>query len=78
MIVNSKIHFYKNPKCQLNDDSLALNGVELELISILLDGDKPDYELTDEELQLHNLPDEFILEIVNRIHPEANVDCPMV
>ncbi|HIB28102.1 MAG TPA: aminopeptidase N [Candidatus Thioglobus sp.] len=72
VIVNSKIHFYKNPKCQLNDDSLALNGVELELISILLDGDKPDYELTDEELQLHNLPDEFILEIVNRIHPEAN------
>jgi aminopeptidase N len=72
VIVNSKIHFYKNPKCQLNDDSLALNGVELELISILLDGDKPDYELTDEELQLHNLPDEFILEIVNRIHPETN------
>jgi len=72
VIVNSKIHFYKNPKCQLNDDSLALNGVELELISILLDGDKPDYELTAQELVLHNLPDEFILEIVNRIHPETN------
>ena len=51
VIVNSKIHFYKNQKCQLNDDSLTLNGVELELISILLDGDKPDYELIDEELQ---------------------------
>nr|WP_138119566.1 aminopeptidase N [Bathymodiolus heckerae thiotrophic gill symbiont] len=71
-IVSSKIHFYKNPKSQAEDGSLFLNGIDLELISIVLDGEKPNYELTDQGLQLHNLKDEFVLEIVNRIHPQTN------
>jgi len=44
----------------------------LELISIVIDGDQPNYELQDEGLQLHQLKDEFVLEVVNRIHPETN------
>ncbi|SMN16535.1 Membrane alanine aminopeptidase N [uncultured Candidatus Thioglobus sp.] len=71
-IVSSKIHFYKNPKFQIESNDLFLNGIDLELISITLDGEQPDYELTDQGLQLQNLDDEFVLEIVNRIHPQTN------
>ncbi|MDC9726779.1 MAG: aminopeptidase N [Candidatus Thioglobus sp.] len=71
-IVSSKIHFYKNPKCLTNDNTLFLNGIDLELISIVIEGDQPNYELQDEGLQLYQLNDEFVLELVNRIHPEVN------
>ncbi|MBL6985296.1 MAG: aminopeptidase N, partial [Candidatus Thioglobus sp.] len=71
-IVSSKIHFYRNPKCLTNDNTLFLNGIDLELISIVIDGDQPNYELQDEGLQLYQLKDEFVLEVVNRIHPEVN------
>jgi aminopeptidase N len=49
-----------------------LNGIDLELISIVIDGEKPNYELKNDGLQLQSLKDEFVLEVVNRIHPEAN------
>ena len=71
-LVSSKIHFYKNPKYQIGDNSLFLDGVDLELISIVIDGNSVDYELSDKGLQLHHLKDEFVLEIVNCIHPEVN------
>jgi aminopeptidase N len=70
--VDSKIHFYKNPKSQDTANSLFLNGVDLELITITIAGVTPEYELTKEGLQLYDLSDEFILEISNRIHPESN------
>ena len=71
-IVSSDIHFYKNPKCQTHKNSLFLDGIGLELISILIDGQQPNYELSDKGLQLRDLADEFVLNIVNRIHPETN------
>lgn len=55
-----------------NDNTLFLNGIDLELISIVIEGDQPNYELQDEGLQLYQLNDEFVLELVNRIHPEVN------
>ncbi len=54
---------------------LALNGEELELISLKIDGvDLPDnkYEVTDELLTLTDLPDRFTLEIKTQINPEDN------
>mgnify|MGYP001594253188 CR=1 FL=1 len=71
-IVSSKIHFYQNPKSVEAENSLFLNGIDLELISILIDGEIPQYQLSDQGLQLSCLKAEFVLEIVNRIHPEAN------
>jgi len=71
-LVSSTIHFYKNPKGRANDNSLFLDGVDLELISITIDGEQPKYELSDKGLQLHDLKDDFILKIVNRIHPQTN------
>ena len=71
-LVSSKIHFYKNPKYQAGDNSLFLDGIDLELISLVIDGQPADYELSDKGVQLRHLKDEFVLEIVNRIHPELN------
>ncbi len=70
--VKSKVLYYKNPKSKDNSSELFLNGVELELVSIYIDGKTPDYELSKNGLLLKNTPNEFLLEIVNTIHPESN------
>jgi len=54
---------------------LFLNGEELELVGVVLDGrelHESEYELNELGMNLHRLPQEFILEIHNRINPEAN------
>ncbi|MEM7389076.1 MAG: aminopeptidase N [Pseudomonadota bacterium] len=52
---------------------LALDGVDLTLISLMVD-DKAydDYTLEDEKLIIHNLPESFILKIENHIDPQTN------
>ena len=52
---------------------LALDGVDLTLISLKVD-DKAydDYTLEDEKLIIHNLPESFILKIENHIDPQTN------
>ncbi len=57
------------------DESLVLNGEELQLQSVVLDGrelHKSEYELDNFSLTLHKLSENFILEITNVINPEAN------
>jgi len=71
-LVLSKVHYYQNPNLTSKECSLFLNGVNLELVSILIDGVRPNYQLADEGLELNDLPDEFTLEITTRIHPEKN------
>jgi len=51
---------------------LFLNGVDLELISITIDGVMPEYQLLEEGIEIKGLSDDFVLEIENRIHPEVN------
>lgn len=52
---------------------LELDGVDLTLISLMVD-DKAydDYTLEDEKLIIHNLPESFILKIENHIDPQTN------
>lgn len=52
---------------------LLLDGVDLTLISLMVD-DKAydDYTLEDEKLIIHNLPSSFILKIENHIDPQTN------
>ncbi|WP_462165392.1 aminopeptidase N [Pseudoalteromonas sp. GB43] len=52
---------------------LLLDGVDLTLISLMVD-DKAydDYTLEDEKLIIHNLPERFILKIENHIDPQTN------
>ncbi len=57
------------------DESLVLNGEELQLQSVVLDGrelHESEYERDNLSLTLHQLSENFILEITNVINPEAN------
>jgi hypothetical protein len=66
------VHYYQNPNLASQERRLFLNGVNLELISISIDGVQPNYQLVDEGLEISDLADEFTLEITTRIHPEKN------
>jgi aminopeptidase N len=52
--------------------NLFLNGIDLELISILVDGVEPKYTLVEDGLQLREMSQRFTLEIQTKIHPETN------
>ena len=51
---------------------LILQGEKLELISVLLDGKTCEFEKTDTELKIKNVPAKFDLEIHNKIEPAKN------
>ncbi len=71
-LVSSKIDFYQNPLSVDTKGGLFLNGIDLELVSILVNGTKPNYQVSKEGLTLSDLPEKFLLEIQTKIHPEAN------
>jgi aminopeptidase N len=51
---------------------LVLDGDELELISLLLNGEKKNHQVTAEALTIPDVPDAFTLETVTRIVPQKN------
>jgi aminopeptidase N len=51
---------------------LVLDGDEVELVSLKLDGAVVKYDLTPERLTIHDVPDRFTLETVSRIVPQKN------
>ncbi len=56
--------------------TLRLDGQELELVSVAVDGrmlTSNEYQVDDDSLTLFDLPDACDLTIVTRIHPEQNV-----
>lgn len=61
---------------QLRKEPLVLDGENLELLSIKINEELVrDYQLTEHQLTLKNLPEKFNLEIVVKINPEANKAC---
>jgi aminopeptidase N len=57
------------------DAPLVLDGEDLELLSLSLDGAEVStdrFRVDDTSLRIEQVPDRFILEIRTRIHPEAN------
>ena len=52
--------------------SLVLDGDELELVSVTLDGKPARHEVGEEQLVVHDVPDAFTLETVTRIVPQKN------
>ncbi|MCS5591647.1 MAG: aminopeptidase N [Gammaproteobacteria bacterium] len=70
--VSSRIVFYHNPNLQNKTSELFLDGVSLELLCVSINGGAAEYELKENGLLLSNLPERFVLEIENRIHPETN------
>lgn len=58
-----------------DDTPMVLDGEALTLLSIRVDGkalQAGGYSESDNQLTIHSLPAEFVLEIENRIHPEQN------
>ncbi|MEO1945361.1 MAG: aminopeptidase N, partial [Candidatus Thioglobus sp.] len=73
-IVTSRIVFYKNKEVKGSGvhNSLFLNGVNLDLVSISIGEVTPKYKVKDDGLELNDLDDDFVLDVITRIHPEKN------
>ncbi len=71
-LVKSRIRFNKNKS---SNNVLELNGVNLDLLSIILDGRKlqaSEYSVDEETLKIENLPNDFELQVENKIYPSKN------
>jgi aminopeptidase N len=74
-LVSAMLDIYRNPEASSPATSLRLHGVELELISIAIDGrilEANEYEVDAESLTLHNLPEQCSLLTITKITPETN------
>lgn len=74
-VVKAKSFFRKNPDTTESSSEIFLNGENLELLSVTVDGNEvlPDqYRLEKEGMTLLQVPDEFVLEISTRIFPDKN------
>jgi aminopeptidase N len=70
--VDNFLTFHKNTD---SNEDLVLDGVDLELLKIVLDGkelENDTYSITEESLILKDLPNSFNLLIVTKIFPEKN------
>jgi aminopeptidase N len=74
-LVGAKLALTRNPASRNPQAALELDGDELELCSLALDG-KPlgadGFSLSGERLRIPDVPDRFTLETVVRIHPDRN------
>ncbi|EED33198.1 aminopeptidase N [gamma proteobacterium NOR5-3] len=73
-LVHARLHFRRSDTAS-DDATLVLNGQELELQALALDGealDAQDYELSDDVLRINGLPASGVLETTARIYPQSN------
>src|SRR3990172_6462365 len=66
-LVRAKLQIKRN-----SPGKLVLDGDELELVSVLIDGKPVAYEATAETLTIAEVPGAFALETVSRILPQRN------
>lgn len=74
-IVTARQWLRRNPKANPDDRELVLFGDELELLHLGVDGralGPDDYSIDGETMRIANLPETCALDVVTRIHPEAN------
>ncbi len=74
-IVTSIVQYRKNPESDSATNNIILDGEDLSLISIKLDGKiltEKDYNLETSSLTIFNVPESFALEIVTEIFPAQN------
>ncbi|MBK1702352.1 aminopeptidase N [Thiococcus pfennigii] len=73
--VEASLEMRRNPAAVRGDGDLRLDGEQLELEQVALDG-RPlppaEYRIEPEALILHHVPDRFRLETRVRIHPQRN------
>ena len=75
--VVSTLTLQRNPQSDSQNAALVLQGEELELISVAMDGvalDNTHYEQSEESLSIKNVPQQqvFVIAIENIISPKAN------
>lgn len=74
-LVTSTAHYQRDAR-NITTNSLELQGEDLELVSIQLDGrvlqEGEDYRLNAEGMQVLNMPEQGTLEMTTRIYPQKN------
>lgn len=73
--VKSRLSVRRNPDAESQPSDLCLDGVDLELVSLAIDGVElsgNQFELIDEGLNVLNVADQFILECETLIKPQEN------
>ncbi len=68
-IVKAKLSVRRNGN---HEQPLVLNGDELELVSVSLDGRPAEHAVTPEALTVRDVPARFVLETVTKICPQKN------
>jgi len=74
-LVHAQLVMRRNPARGGGLPALALDGQQLELLSVKLDDvdlTPADYELTDSHLTLHPSAEQFVVDTSVKIHPESN------
>ena len=74
-LVRAVLELHRNPKSADAGAPLVLDGDEIELVSVALDGRAlaaGQYALTPESLTIADVPERFSLETVSRIRPQEN------
>src|SRR5690349_11349809 len=74
-VVRSRLTIRRNPSATQSSAALALDGEDLMLDSIAIDGRSLEpgaYTLTPQSLTIPNVPEAFVLETVCRIRPQDN------
>ena len=74
-LVHAQLVMRRNPARGEGFPALALDGQQLELLSVKLDDVEltaADYELTDSHLTLHPTIEQFVVDTSVKIHPESN------
>jgi aminopeptidase N len=66
-LVRAKLQIRRN-----SSGPLVLDGDELELVSLAVNGKPARHEVTAEQLTVHEVPDAFTLQTVSRIVPQQN------
>jgi aminopeptidase N len=70
--VRARLSVRRNPKANERTSALVLDGDEVELLGVKLDGKPCNYSLTPEKLTVADVPDAFTLETLTRIVPQKN------
>lgn len=73
--VRSKLHLRRNPAIAAHTRALVLNGRQLSLLHLAVDGrslNTDEYQLSDTSLSIDALPETSILEIRTSIDPSSN------
>ncbi len=73
--VRSRLEIVRNPQAKGQPNILQLDGVDLELRHLGIDGkalEPGTYALVDEGLQIADVPDTFVLEVETWIKPQEN------